>query len=921
MATQSKSTRSKSKSKSSRSDAKSKPANRKKAKGNPFHQRLASLTYYQACQLLGEQGPELLRESNRAFEIDSEEDVFLGGDLYRVRFHDSDVPGGRAIATFTLQSARSKQLQPNCDQCETACVHLAAALSHLLEAKSVLGLAAPPDESVPLENLTHDELRERALAERRQRAVEEPMMVRTTDSSKPWTDYVVTSKTSGKSYRVALRGTEPGQSYCSCPDFRTNSLGTCKHVFHVLEKISRRFKKSELATPYQRNNLSLRLHYGDDFGLRFNLPTKLDPTVEEIVDQAGEQSLRDGQEAMRRIEALEHAGHPVHLYPDAEDYLQRALVQKHLQSQCDEIRRNPAKHSLRTELLDAKLLPYQLDGIAFAVGAGRAILADDMGLGKTIQGIGTAELLARLADIKRVLVICPASLKSQWRSEIERFSGRSVQIVLGTGAERAEQYRSNAFFTICNYEQVLRDLTAMESTPWDLIILDEGQRIKNWESKTSNMIRTLQSPYRLVLSGTPLENNLGELFTVARFVDEQRLGPAYQFFHRHRVVDEKGKTLGYQRLDQLRETMQPILLRRTRAEVAKQLPERTDEIVRIVPTAEQLEIHDSNMKVVAQITAKKFLTEIDMLRLRRALAMARMVADSTYLIDQQDQEYSSKLERLGELLEGLIADPTRKIVLFSEWRRMLDRVERRLDQIGCDFVRLDGKVPQKKRAAIVAQFQNDPECRVILMTNAGSTGLNLQSANTVINVDLPWNPAVLEQRIARAHRMGQKNPVHVYKLVTTGTIEEKLLDTLASKQDLANASLDMQSDVESVELFSGMEELKRRLEQIIGPTLTAPVDQSQQRRVEAETEALRQRREKVSAASGQLVGAALALAGELINKPGDTPPSSETVDRLSERLSECVETDSQGRPQLTISLPDNDALRGLAMTLARLLEA
>ncbi|EMI19813.1 protein containing DNA/RNA helicase [Rhodopirellula maiorica SM1] len=210
---------------------------------------------------------------------------------------------------------------------------------------------------------------------------------------------------------------------------------------------------------------------------------------------------------------------------------------------------------------------------------------------------------------------------------------------------------------------------------------------------------------------------------------------------------------------------------------------------------------------------------------------------------------------------------------------------------------------------------------MILMTNAGSTGLNLQSANTVINVDLPWNPAVLEQRIARAHRMGQKNPVHVYKLVTTATIEEKLLDTLASKQDLANASLDMQSDVESVELFSGMEELKRRLEQIIGPAPTAPVDQSQQRRVEAETEQLRQRREKVSAASGQLVGAALALAGELINKPGDASPSSEIVDRLTERLGECVETDSEGRPQLTISLPDKDALRGLATTLARLLEA
>ena len=160
------------------------------------------------------------------------------------------------------------------------------------------------------------------------------------------------------------------------------------------------------------------------------------------------------------------------------------------------------------------------------------------------------------------------------------------------------------------------------------------------------------------------------------------------------------------------------------------------------------------------------MTEMDRLVLLSCLTNARMACDSTYLLDQEEKEYSSKLQRLTELLEGLIADPTRKIVIFSEWRRMLDRIEMRLDDLAAEYVRLDGQVPQKKRSELVARFQNDPDCRVLCMTNAGSTGLNLQAANTVINVDLPWNPAVLEQRIARAWRMGQKNPVHVYKLVT-----------------------------------------------------------------------------------------------------------------------------------------------------------
>ena len=215
----------------------------------------------------------------------------------------------------------------------------------------------------------------------------------------------------------------------------------------------------------------------------------------------------------------------VTVYPDAEEFIQQRLFQTRIKSLVDEIRRDPARHPLRKQLLKTELLPYQLDGIAFAVGAGRAVLADDMGLGKTIQGVGVAELLAQQAGIRKVLVICPTSLKSQWRSEIERFSDRSCQLVLGAMAERPAQYDNDAFFTVCNYEQVLRDLLAVERVKWDLIILDEGQRIKNWEAKTTHVVKRLKSPFALVLSGTPLENRIDELYSVVQFVDDRRLGP------------------------------------------------------------------------------------------------------------------------------------------------------------------------------------------------------------------------------------------------------------------------------------------------------------------------------------------------------------------------------------------------------------
>src|SRR5208337_69193 len=162
-----------------------------------------------------------------------------------------------------------------------------------------------------------------------------------------------------------------------------------------------------------------------------------------------------------------------------------------------------------------------------------------------------------------------------------------------------------------------------------------------------------------------------------------------------------------------------------------------------------------------------------LLRLQKALLMCRMAADSTFLVDKEPPGHSTKLAELDSLLEKLAAEPGRKIILFSEWTTMLDLIEPLVKKRNIGFVRLDGLVPQGKRQALVNRFQRDPQCVLFMATNAGATGLNLQAADTVVNVDLPWNPAVLEQRIARAHRMGQQQPVQVYVLVTEGTIEEK----------------------------------------------------------------------------------------------------------------------------------------------------
>ncbi|HPM83444.1 MAG TPA: DEAD/DEAH box helicase [Candidatus Anammoximicrobium sp.] len=885
----------------------------KKSMELTLRDKLSRLTYQDACKLIGEEGARWIQEGAK-YTIDIDRQVRFSDERFELRFFDAD----RTTVTIRLEDDARKRLRWACSTSNTACAEVGAAFSVLLEDKMALGLSQAPSEELPLECLNEDQLVRRALRERKARALSEKMTLQSMDSSRPWTEYTITSAESGKTYRLALRGEQRGQSYCSCPDFRTNTLGTCKHILHALEKVKRRFPASVRRRPYKCEQILVHMRYGEHMAVRLEVPDRIPPEAAPIVRPLRDRDISDLHDLMRRIQRLQRLEQEVVIAPDAQEYIDEQLFQDRIKELVAEIRRDPAKHPLRKTLLKTDLLPYQLDGIAFAIGKGRAVLADDMGLGKTIQGVGVAELLAREAEIRKVLIVCPASLKSQWRNEIQRFSNRDCQVVAGPAADRASQYNNERFFTICNYEQVLRDILAIERVKWDLIILDEGQRIKNWEAKTSAVVKGLKSPFALVLSGTPLENRLDELYSVVQFIDDRRLAPAFRFFNRHRVVDENGKVLGYRNLDQLRQNLRPILLRRTRGSVMQQLPPRTTEIVRIPPTDEQRALHAAHMQIVRMIVNKKYLTEMDLLRLQKALLMCRMAANATFLVDKQNPFYSSKLERIDELFDQLFDEDNRKAVLFSEWTTMLNMIEPLVHKRRVDFVRLDGSVPQGKRQQLVNRFQADPKCQLFLTTNAGSTGLNLQAANTVINVDLPWNPAVLEQRISRAHRMGQSQPVQVFVLITEGTIEENLLGTLSAKHELALAALDASSDIDKVDLGGGLDELKRRLEVLLGAKPEAPTDESVKadRRQEAE---LLARRERVAAAGGELLGAAFHFLGELMAEHQETSASQQVAGELRDRLSECIQQDEDGRQRLTVTLPDRAALDKLADSLSRLL--
>jgi superfamily II DNA or RNA helicase len=870
-------------------------------------ERLSRLTFKQAEKILGIKDAKKLILKGGKYPISIPDQVQYSSNVFRLTLD------GTFVSIVEDDTAVNK-MRLLCSDCETVCEHIGAAFSLILEEKTVLNLAKPPKENkIPLE-LTSEELTGKEIARRQERAVKERFTFTSAAPSKIWTDYVVTSEESGKTYRVALRGLEIGDNYCTCPDFRKNTLGTCKHILFIQNTITAKYPSAVQKRPFIPDIIAIHLRYAHDIQVCVQTPPTIDKNTLKLLQPFITKPVTDIHGLMNILNQLSISGIEYIIYPDAEEYLQMFFYCDSIKSLVDKIRKDPEKHPLRKNLLKAELLPYQLDGIAFVAGAGRAVLADDMGLGKTIQGIGVAEFLARYASIKRVLIVCPASVKTQWSIEIRRFCNRSSQMILGSTDDRFSQYHNDEFYTICNYEQILRDLEAIEKIKWDLIILDEGQRIKNWEAKTSQTIKALRSRFALVLSGTPLENRLDELYSVVEFIDNRRLGPDFFFQNQFRISDEKGMILGYKNLDTLRKMLRPVLLRRTRNSVMQQLPPRTTEIVRIIPTEEQLDIHGVNMRTIQMILDKPYISEMDLLRLQKALLICRMVADSTFLVTKTEPAFSSKLDQLKELLPRLASEDGRKIILFSEWTTMLDIIEKEiLKPNKYSHVRLDGSVPQKMRQGLVNTFQNDDKCIFFIASNAGATGLNLQAANTIVNVDLPWNPAILEQRIGRAHRMGQKRPVQVYLMVTVGTIEEKMLTTLALKQDLSRAALDHESDVSTVGIKSGIEELKKRLEIIMAAKPVASIDESERTRVEEETKRLQQRK-IVEKAGGDLLQSVFAFVGASL--PSEVTIPDKAVEAVKTALEQCSTKEDDGSILIKFKLENNSAMENLAKSMA-----
>jgi len=427
--------------------------------------------------------------------------------------------------------------------------------------------------------------------------------------------------------------------------------------------------------------------------------------------------------------------------------------------------------------LTATLRPYQrqaVDWLAFLRAAGLGgILADDMGLGKTL------EALAGL--VGPALIVCPTSVLPNWRAEIARFRpGLKVTLYQGPG----RQLDDKADITLCSYAILRLDAELLAARKWTTIILDEAQAIKNPDSQVARAAYGLLGDFRIAMTGTPLENRLDELWSLAHFTNRGLLGGRREFDERFARPIADGEAGAAQRL---RDKLRPFLLRRVKRDVAPELPPRTDAVLHVNLDERERGVYDA----VRAATRADVIALLDgggnVMAALEALLRLRQAACHPALVPGQQAPSSSKLEALVDALENAAADG-HKALVFSQWTSLLDLIEPALKTAEIGFTRLDGTT--RDRGGVVASFQAPDGPPVMLLSlKAGGVGLNLTAADHVFMVDPWWNPATEDQAADRAHRIGQDRPVMVYRLVATDTVEERILALQERKRTLAAAAL------------------------------------------------------------------------------------------------------------------------------------
>lgn len=659
-------------------------------------------------------------------------------------------------------------------------------------------------------------------------------------------------------YTTRLISLDPLRTSCSCADFLRSSLGVCKHGLCILQTIAASSTKvprrSRAATTAPGTSsvgwepISPARGIDDRLArLRWHGPRM--PTG-FVAGRPDRRLLDNPQARLRLIGVVERRLGFRDI--DREPAVAAVLAEERERAERSlAIAEQAARRSRGLQTLGRTLYPYQRAAVARFFTTGRLLLADDMGLGKTTQAIAICDGLVSARRIRRGLLVVPSALKGQWKREWDDTTDVPLVVVDGHPAERARLYASTEDgFLVIGYEQLLRDIVHVQRYDAEVVVLDEAQRIKNWATKSAAYVKSLTPRYRLVLTGTPMENRLDELASIMDFVDDLALEPKWRLVPLHTISEgnaSRGVT-GARNLDGLRARLSTAMLRRTRPEVLDQLPARTDTRVPVELTDPQRQEHDAVQLPIAVLAAKmrrRPLTQPEFQRLMSLLMTQRMACNGLAQLQFDarwprlqhtaptpaaiDELFAPKLSALRGLVEQVVVAQRRKVVVFSQWRAMLRlshwSIRDILESAGMRAVFFTGAESNAVREKSIVALHDDPEVTVMFLSDAGGVGLNLQRAATCcINLELPWNPAVLEQRIGRIHRLGQDHPIDVYNLVCEEGIESRIAELVANKRAVFTSLFDGTSDEVRFDGSSSFLEGVRRLVEPLPEVPDATVD-------------------------------------------------------------------------------------------------
>ena len=449
--------------------------------------------------------------------------------------------------------------------------------------------------------------------------------------------------------------------------------------------------------------------------------------------------------------------------------------------------------------LEDVLRPYQKHGVGWLnfLRSNRfgGILADEMGLGKTLQTLALLRAAAtesRKEDRRPSLIVCPTSLVANWISEAARFTPELKSLKLhGTNRHTDFTRIPESDLVVTSYALARRDLKQYRRHEFDTVVLDEAQHIKNRQTQNAKAVKAVRARNRIVLTGTPMENSVLDLWSIFDFLMPGYLGSARDFRDRYEVPITRDKDAKTQ--DRLARRLRPFVLRRLKSEVAKDLPEKIEQVSYCALTPQQASVYEqvltSSRQAIHQADEKQGAAKGRMVALQALLRLRQICCDLRLLNlpETNEDDASAKLDLFGELLEEAI-DGGHRILVFSQFVSMLKLLRERLDAEDIPFCQLDGST--RNRQAVVDKFQQDASIPVFLISlKAGGTGLNLTGADTVVHFDPWWNPAVEDQATDRAHRIGQRNVVTSYKLIVRDTVEEKILSLQQRKRDIAKGML------------------------------------------------------------------------------------------------------------------------------------